>query len=185
MKRTLGSNRILRLFAGLACAGFLFLALPQGEARASEVATSRKFGLGGMLGQPTGITIKYFFTQRHALTAALGLGWWWGHNIHLHCDYGYHFMLTKTADFDLPLYIGAGLKFFVFYHRYYDPYWYDPDDVYYYRSRVGFGIRVPIGIAFHINKVPLDVFFEIVPGIAFFPFLDFFADGAIGVRYYF
>lgn len=155
-----------------------------GLAEASDVGHSRKFGLGGMLGQPTGITIKYHFTPNHALTAALGVGWWGGHNFHIHCDYGYHFDLTKQSGFDLRMYVGGGLKFFYYYYRNYHPYWDDHwrDSDY---NRVGIGIRVPIGISFNLNKVPLEIFFELAPGFAFLPWLDFFLDGAIGVRYYF
>jgi hypothetical protein len=155
-----------------------------GRAEASEVAHSRKFGLGGMLGQPTGVTIKYHFTPKHALTAALGVGWWGGLNFHTHVDYGYHFDLTKTADFDLRMYVGGGVKFFVYYYHYYHPYW-DHDWRVNDYGRVGLGIRAPIGIAFNINKVPLEVFLELAPGFQFLPWLDFFLDGAVGVRYYF
>lgn len=153
-----------------------------GLAEASEIGHSRKFGLGGMLGTPTAITIKYHFSPNHALTAALGVGWWGGQNFHVHCDYGYHFDLTKQPGFDLRMYVGGGVKFFYYYwnHRnYWDRHW-DRYD-----RRAGIGIRGPIGIAFNINKVPLEVFLEVVPGIHFMPWFGFFFDGAIGLRYYF
>ena len=73
------------------------------EASASGIGNSNNFGLGFILGQPTGISIKYFFAQEHAINAAVGVGWWAGNNFHIHADYNYHFMLTKTASFDLPL----------------------------------------------------------------------------------
>lgn len=162
----------------------LLLVFSGNEAQASEVARSKKFGLGGMLGQPTGITVKYFFTPRHALTGAVGVGWWGGHNLHIHVDYGYHFVPKRTSYFDLVLWVGGGIKFFFFYYRDYHPYWdehwHDHD-----YGRVGLGLRVPLGISFHVNKVPLDVFFELAPGFAFLPWLDGFLDGGVGVRYYF
>jgi len=153
-----------------------------GLAQASEIAHSRKLGLGGMIGNPTGITLKYHFTPNHALTAALGVGFWGGHNFHIHVDYGYHFDLTKAADFDLRMYVGGGVKFFYYYwHNYYNYY----DSNWDHAGRAGIGIRVPVGIAFNINKVPLEVFLELAPGIAFLPWIGFFFDGAIGLRYYF
>jgi len=152
-----------------------------GLAEASDVAHGRKFGLGIMLGQPTALTIKYHFTPNHALTAAVGVGWWGGHNFHIHCDYGYHFDLTKQSGFDLRMYVGGGVKFFYYYWDYYNYY----DRHWDHHGRAGIGIRVPVGISFNINKVPLEVFLEIVPGMAFLPWIGFFVDGAIGVRYYF
>ncbi len=176
--RRLSSSRLVLL---LPLAAALFIALPTSQAEASEIGNSRKFGLGGVLGDPTGITLKYFFTPKHAINAALGVGWWGGQNFHLHCDYNYNFTLTRAADFDLILWIGAGLKFFVYYHDYH-PYWYDNTHDY---GRVGLGLRVPIGLAFHLNRVPLEIFLEIAPGFAFLPWLDAIVDGGIGVRYYF
>lgn len=154
------------------------------EASASGIGNSNNFGLGFILGQPTGISIKYFFAQEHAINAAVGVGWWAGHNFHIHADYNYHFMLTKTPSFDLPLYIGGGIKFFWFYHDRYHPYWDDrrDDDDY---SRAGLGVRVPIGIALHLNKPTLEIFLEVVPGFAFLPWFDGFVDGGVGLRYYF
>ena len=164
---------------GVICAG------APGLAEASEVGNSKKFGLGIMLGQPTAITIKYHFSYKHALTAAVGAGWYWGRNFHIHADYGYHFDLTKTSDFDLRMWVGGGLKFFYFFwhdgrHPYWDRDWRNND-----YGRAGIGLRIPVGISFNINKVPLEVFLEIAPGVAFLPWFDFFIDGAIGIRYYF
>lgn len=158
-----------------------FAAASAPGARASAVGETKRFGLGGILGNPTGLTLKYHFTPKHALTAELGIGWWAGQNFHISVDYGYHFNLTRQPDFDLVLSIGGGLKFFFFYYHYH-PYWADPDRDY---SRAGLGLRVPIGLAFNLNRVPLEIFLEIAPGFAFLPWLDGFVDGGVGVRYYF
>jgi hypothetical protein len=165
--------------------GVLFWLSSSSIASASPIGTSKRFGIGGMLGQPTGFTLKYFFTKEHALTGAVGLGWWGGPNFHVHVDYGYHFELTRQPAFDLKLYVGGGLKFFVFYYRDYRPYWSDDPDRYYYDGRAGLGLRFPVGIAFNLNRVPLEIFGELAPGVAFLPWLDFIADGSVGVRYYF
>ena len=34
-----------------------------------------------------------------------------------------------------------------------------------YGGHVGVGVRVPVGIAFNLNKLPLDVFLELAPGL--------------------
>jgi hypothetical protein len=172
-------HSLLAWCLGGACA----LAALAPPAHASEVGQTKRFGLGLILGQPTGISVKYYFTPKHALTGGVGVGWWAGQNFHVHVDYGYHFSLARTADFDLALWVGGGVKFFIYYynyHPYWDPHWQDHD-----YGRFGLGLRVPVGLGFHLNRVPLDIFLEIAPGIAFLPWIDGFADGGVGVRYYF
>ena len=149
---------------------------------ASEIGTSRRFGIGGMLGAPTGLSMKYYLSPLHALDFGVGFGYWGRANLYLHVDYKFHIMLTQNADFDLPLYIGVGGKMgFWFDDEYERSYWGGDERSGYW----GFGIRVPIGVAFNLNSVPLDIFGEIVPGIGLFPGVGAFLDGAIGVRYYF
>jgi hypothetical protein len=179
-KSAYSTSVLVTLLAGL----FASTLLTGSEARASEVANSKKFGIGLYLGQPTGPTLKYHFTPKHAITGALGLGWWGGHNFHIHVDYGYHFQVKKTGDFDLVLWVGGGLKFFYYYWNNYHPYLYDDwrDRDY---GRAGIGVRVPLGLAFNLGAVPLELFLEIAPGVAFLPWVDFFADGGIGIRYFF
>ena len=58
----------------------LALAAAPSAAQASEVGTTRPFGFGAILGLPTGPTIKYFFNERHAIDAALGLSFLGGQN---------------------------------------------------------------------------------------------------------
>ena len=156
--------------------------LTSGTAHASEIGNSKKFGIGGMLGAPTGLSLKYYFNQRHALDFGLGIGFWGGATLYLHGDYKFHFMLTKASHFDLPLYIGVGAKLTVWFTDHDHTYWGDNDA---HGGYLGFGIRVPIGVSFNLNKLPLDVFLEIVPGVGLFPGIGAFVDGAVGVRYYF
>ena len=168
----------LRVTAALALA--LGLTLSAGSARASEVGTSRAFGLGGMLGAPTGLSLKYYFSPQHALDVGIGIGWLGGSGLHIHVDYLFHFALARTPSFDLPLYIGVGPKLAIWFYDHGTRYWGYKGD-----GGVGFGVRVPIGIAFNLNAVPVDVFIEAVPGIGFVPGVGGFLDGAVGARYYF
>lgn len=151
-------------------------------ASASEVGTSRKFGLGVTLGAPSGLSMKIFLAKMHALDIAIGAGWYGGASLDTHLDYHFYAtQLTRTSAFELPLYVGIGGRF---------NFWFKDEDHHYWggakhSGRVGVGVRVPVGIAFHLNKVPVDVFLEIVPGVGLFPGVGFHLDGAIGARYYF
>ncbi|MDB4963270.1 MAG: hypothetical protein JWP01_3269 [Myxococcales bacterium] len=153
--------------------------------RGKTFEANKTFGLGLELGAPTGLTGKYFLSQDRALQFGLGTIYHWrdrdGLNIYL--DYLFHpLSLTSNATFELPLYFGFGGRIW------------DVDD---YRFRddrfndvLGIGLRVPVGIAFDFNNVPLDIFIQ----LAFV--LDFYTgdydrnvygdvNGSFGIRYWF
>jgi hypothetical protein len=161
---------------------FVAAGLTSGTAQASEVATTKMFGIGGMLGAPTGLSLKYYFTPRHGVDLGVGVGFWGGSALYVHGDYEIHFMLTQAEAFDLPLYVGVGAKLILWFADQSHAYWFDNGV---HQGYLGIGLRVPVGIAFNLNAIPLDVFLEVVPGLGFFPGFGFFLDGAVGVRYYF
>lgn len=171
-----------KVIAALLTATLVTLASLQ-PAHASKVGTSNKFGIGGMLGAPTGLSMKYFFHKQHAIDIGIGFGWFGHASLFIHVDYKFHIYLTKNQHFELPLYFGVGPKLFIWFHDHCHYYW--GGKAHCRDGYIGFGVRVPIGVAFHFNKVPLDVFLEIVPGVGFFPWFGMFLDGAVGVRYYF
>ena len=93
---------------------------------------------------------------------------------------------VRQADaFELPFYIGGGLRYWDF--RYCFMGFCD-----YGGSAIGF--RIPIGIAFDFNNVPLDIFLQIVPVLDFL-YGDYYdryrdrshlgVDGSVGIRFWF
>ena len=175
-------KKLLVIYTVAAALAMVVFTVNSRSAAASEVATSKKLGIGGMLGAPTGLSLKYYISPKHALDFGVGLGFWGHAALYVHGDYKFHFMLTKHSAFDLPLYIGVGVKLTVWFNDHDHHYWGDNDA---HGGYLGVGVRVPIGIAFNLNKLPLDVFLEIVPGVGLFPGIGAFVDGAVGVRYYF
>jgi hypothetical protein len=157
------------------------LALPPTGARASEIGNGANVGLGVMLGAPTGLSMKFFFHNDHAVDLGVGVGYFVGPTLYVHADYLFHFQLVSAETFELPLYIGIGGKFILWFHDENHYYWGGHSEA----GTLGAGVRVPIGIAFELNALPLDIFLEIVPGLGVFPGIGAFLDGAIGVRYYF
>lgn len=160
------------------------LALSAAPAGASEIGNTRRFGLGVMIGSPSGISAKLYLSPRHALDFGLGIGFLGGPGGSFHMDYLFHFMLTEKPGFDLPLYIGIGGEVLFFWNDNYNRYYYGPG---YYPNagRVGVGVRVPIGIAFQLNRAPVDIFIEAAPGVGLFPYPGFYVEGAVGARYWF
>jgi len=147
-------------------------------------SSNKTFGLGLMLGAPTGLTGKYFLGPDTALDFGVGaIGYYRGRDgLHIHADYLCHpVTLVKAEPFWMPLYFGVGGRVFSFDDDDDDPR--DDDD------GLAIGVRAPIGIAFDFNNLPLDVFFEIAFVIDFFvdyrDDVDFDINGAIGLRYWF
>jgi len=126
---------------------------------------NKTFGLGLELGEPTGLNGKYFFGPRTALD--FGLGWiyqhyYYGDGLNVYADILFHpTSLVSAEAFELPFYVGGGLRFWNF--DYCEPV---PGPDVCYRGST-FGLRIPFGIAFDFNNVPLDIFLQLVPVIDF------------------
>src|SRR4051812_40427086 len=83
--------------------------IPAVPARADVQGGSGDFGIGLIIGEPTGISGKLYLQRRHAIDAAIGIGFIDGQGVHVHADYLWHpLVLTQTPTFDLPLYVGVG-----------------------------------------------------------------------------
>ena len=144
--------------------------------RGRTFVANKTFGLGLMVGAPTALSGKWFYGRSTAFDFGLGVYRKWRDRdgFHLHVDHLWHpVSLTGNASFELPLYLGIGARILDF------------DD----GGGNALGVRVPVGLAFDFNRVPLDIFLE--GAFVFDTFLD--RDGvdhvdfnvALGVRYWF
>lgn len=146
-------------------------------------AQNSGFGLGFVLGEPTGISGKYWISGDKALVFGLAWGLWHGGFIHIHGDYLFHKMeLITVSKGKLPLYFGPGLRIRSwnnggYWHRgrYYDEK----------NSRVDIGVRFPVGLAYLFDGAPVDIFMEIVPTLDLVPATGLEFDFGIGARYWF
>jgi hypothetical protein len=170
------------LFGSVIAAALTLAFVAQADARprpagrgGKKFQANKTFGLGLMLGAPSGLTGKFFLSRDTALD--FGVGVYEGYRddgIHLHFDFLWHpVVLATNPTFWLPLYFGVGARYFD-HNR-------GADDDH-------LGVRVPLGISFDFQRVPLDVFIE----LAFV--LDFIVhdnhdradlNAAVGIRYYF
>jgi len=150
---------------------------------------NKTFGLGLELGEPTGLNGKYFLSDKAALDFGLGLiygHYYYGDGVHIYGDFLYHpVSLAHANAFELPLYIGGGLRFWNFSYCYMGLCDYHGS---------AFGIRVPIGISFDFNNTPLDIFIQLVPVFDFVSgdYYDRYGDRShigidlsVGFRYWF
>ncbi len=134
------------------------------------------FGVGIIVGEPTGICGKLYLKDDQAIQAAVG-GALIGGGVQVHADYVFHPLILQTRDsFVLATFIGPGVRF-----------------IQYSNGReasfVALGLRATGGLLFDFKNVPLDAFLE-VAGVFEFAFAD--GEGAgialnagAGVRYYF
>jgi hypothetical protein len=160
------------------------------SAQATEVGYGRKFGLGLMVGDPTGLTAKLWVAPTNSLDFGLGF-WGYGFNDHCwvddlgrtHCDrYGYH-NGTFNVDYlwqsnivrgaaQLDWHIGVGGRAI----------WWGGCS----GDCFALAARAPIGLdLMFANPAFLEIFFEIAPAFYVVPGFDFGFEGGLGARFYF
>ena len=130
-------------------------------------AQSRGFGLGIVVGDPTGISAKLWTGYGKAIDGAVA--WLSGdeNTVYLHGDFLFHkFYRYKARRHRLLPYYGIGGRIKV-------------------EEKTKVGIRIPLGINYLLANSPLDFFLEIVPLLDLSPSTDFSINGAIGIRYFF
>jgi hypothetical protein len=130
-------------------------------------AQESKFGLGVVLGEPTGVSAKLWLGQTSAVDGVVAWSFAKNPSLTIHADYLFHFFNVFSIEKGrLPLYIGIGGTVSI------GP---DPD----------FGVRIPFGATYLFDTVPLDIFLEAAPIFLLFPATDFDFNGGIGIRFYF
>jgi hypothetical protein len=130
-------------------------------------AQERKFGLGVVLGEPTGVSAKLWLGQTSAIDGVVAWSFANNPSVTFHADYLFHFFdVFSLKEGRLPLYVGIGGTISI------AP---EPD----------FGVRFPVGVTYLFDTAPLDVFLEVAPIFLFFPATTFDFSGGIGIRFYF
>ena len=129
--------------------------------------TPGNFGLGLILGEPTGLSVKVWQSDYVAYDAALAWSFGEKGNVHIHIDYLLHnYKIIRTENSYTPIYYGIGGRIQT-------------------KDETALGVRIPVGINFRSRRIPIDIFLEIVPTLNIIPKTDFDLEGGIGARYYF
>jgi hypothetical protein len=142
---------------------------------AAAGADTGTWELGVILGEPTGLSAKYWMTTNTALD--FGAAWSFGENgnFHLHCDYLYHnFDIFKVDEGSLPLYFGIGgrIRF-------------EGDDTMDKDHGTHVGLRLVLGIEYLVAAYPMSIFFEVAPIVDLAPATEGSMNGGLGIRYVF
>jgi len=146
-----------------------------------NLSAAQQFGVGIIIGSPTGFTAKFIMTQKSAI--AVNMGWSLGDNPKLHftCDYQFLFptVLRWTDDMsgeqreikNLTPYIGIGGRF-----RFKEN---ESTD----NTELNIGLRLGGGVEYKISR--FGIFLEIYPVVNVLPSTDFDIEGGLGARIYF
>lgn len=130
--------------------------------------SSKDVGIGFMVGEPTGLSLKSWTGGGNAFD--LGLAWSLGRYdaVNIHADYLWHNYdaFSGTDSGTLPLYYGIGGR------------------VVFAENDAVLGARVPVGLNYLFEDSPIGLFVEVAPIFNIAPSTDFDVDGGIGVRFY-
>jgi hypothetical protein len=131
-----------------------------------SIGQDHGFGLGIIVGEPTGLSAKVWTTEYTALDAAMAWSFVGNGFLRLHSDLLFHRYLIEVDQGQLPVYFGLGAKLG-------------------FASNLELGIRIPLGIAYQFESAPFEAFLEVVPVFNLLPQTSIGMDGGIGIRYYF
>ena len=145
---------------------------PKEAGRPSEKGT---IGVGLILGEPSGVSVKVYMQDDRAIQGAFGASFYadaW----QAHAEYVFHPWILQDRDtFVLPLYLGPGVRFM----RY--------NGGSGGNATFAAGLRAVVGLLFDFKNVPLDVFAE-VGGVVEYDFTNGAGLGiniGAGARFYF
>lgn len=130
----------------------------------------RRFGAGVVLGEPTGVSLKYWLDERSAVDGVVGWSFESSRdNLYLNANYLYHVFDDVAIGRDrFAAYFGGGVRYQVMSRR---------------SDR--FGIRGVAGVNYLFNDVPVDVFLEVGPILDLTPDTKLRFGAGIGARYWF
>lgn len=127
-------------------------------------AQPRKFGIGLVLIDPSGLTAKAWLGAGTAVSGAVGWSAEESHYLNIQADYlFFDRRVAGDRNLDLDAYFGAGGKIIF---RDYDTAW----------------LRIPLGLDIRLRRAPFNFFFEIAPAVNF---QKARLSGAVGFRYLF
>jgi hypothetical protein len=160
------------LLCGLVLSMMMILAKP-------ITAQDHGFGIGFILGEPTGLNAKLWVSKANAIDFGLGLSvggdrilhkgiYNGGDRVHFHMDYLWHSFNVISSTERFPLYYGIGGRF---------------------NNGGGYngslGIRGVFGVVWFPHSTSIDVFFELVPVLQLSSPVGMGIDAGLGIRYFF
>jgi len=131
-------------------------------------AQQKGFGLGVVLGEPTGISAKFWLTPGTALDFGLGYSFTSSNSLFdFYVDYVFHNSNMINSEENFVVYYGPGARLKIK------------------ESTSRLGVRGVIGLLWLPRGTNFDVFVEVAPILDIIPATKFDFSGGIGGRYFF
>jgi hypothetical protein len=125
------------------------------------------FGVGFAFGTPSGISGSLPMGQDNAINGLIGYDLGRNANLRLHADYVWHVRgLIPVESGSVSLFYGPGAFAAL-------------------AEGSALGIRFVGGIDYRFQDIPVQLFFEVAPGINVLPDTEFNPAAGLGVRYFF
>lgn len=157
-----------RAASAVLMAGVLILLAPV-QSRADNVGP---FGIGLIIGDPTGLSMNYRLSSQRSVDGALAWSIGRDPGFKIHSDYLWHRDgIVKADKFALDLHYGVGARIWSLSNRQ--------------NENLRVGPRVPIGIGSNFNQKALEIFTEIALVMNVIPATTADIDLGIGARVYF
>ena len=131
----------------------------------SSTFAQHNFGIGIILGEPTGLSAKLYTGSSNAFDFAAAWSFKGDGHLLLQADYVWHSSLTRASSGELMLYYGIGGRVI-------------------FQDDPRFGARIPVGLDYQFTTAPIDIFLELVPILDLAPSTNFNLGGGIGVRFW-
>jgi hypothetical protein len=133
-----------------------------------SVAQEHGFGIGVIIGEPTGFSAKLWTSPVNAFDFALGWSTAGGRQSNFHVDYLWHSFGTMHTSGRFPLYYGIGGRLIT-----------GPS------NDASVAVRGVLGVAWMPRNTPIDIFLEVAPTVQLTSSTGFGIDAGIGARFFF
>lgn len=138
----------------------------------AEFIKAESFGIGAVIGDPTGISAKMWLSKTTAVDGAFAWSMSGPTAIHVQSDYLIHELsLFHLGTLPMNLYYGAGGRIST----------YSGSN----KTGLGLGARAPLGVTYQFKRQPVELFGEIALVLELTPATAAFFNIGIGGRYYF
>ncbi|MBI4810634.1 MAG: hypothetical protein HY800_04185 [Ignavibacteriales bacterium] len=135
---------------------------------ANASGQDRGFGAGIIIGEPTGVSLKGWLTQKTAIDVGLAWSFVEKTSFHVHADYLIHSFDVFETEEEIPLYYGIGGRIKTADNK-----------------NARFGLRMVGGIGYLFKDVPFDLFIEIAPILDLAPKTELSMNAGFGARFFF
>ena len=135
----------------------------------SNIYSQQKgFGVGIIVGEPTGISAKYWTSSINAFDFGLGYSFTSSNSVlDFYSDYVFHSSDLIKAEENFVVYYGPGARLKI------------------QKDNTRLGLRGVIGIIWPPQNTPIDLFVELAPILDIIPETKFDFAGGVGARYFF